>query len=498
MIIDSCLYNDKNKHDADFVIVGGGLCGLFLSQILKESNKKIIIIEKGDEYLNLLNEKRSLNIGVKHNGSQNEEGFQVGGNSNLWGGQLSEFQEIDINKNFWGLSYNELKKLYKDTYKLFDIHTVDDPTFLNQDNIISNKNVKRFFNYFLKNPKIFDLYNKELKNSKNIKLLKNLTAYDLIFENEKATQINCLSRNGKKLFIKSKFYIFCLGAIENSRFFLSLKNSAKSSPIKNNRFIGNFFQDHIGITTGKIQIKLKKKFRNFFEYGFYKKIRYVPKLKNNSLNIGICAELITKSKFNNTLNDWNNLFKTKNIPDIKKLLMKTLNLPKKYIEQYFYQIINNRCKSFFDDGVNLFIQSEQIPLYESKITINKELLRDGLNKVNIDWNIHGDELREIKKFSYSINEFLKNNDIGNIDFSNNIDNFETFKNDLRDTNHPSGGLIISKDKENGVCDSNFKVWNTENVYINGSSLFPNSSYANVTLTVLALTLKIGRYLKKII
>ena len=43
MIIDSCLYNDKNKHDADFVIVGGGLCGLFLSQILKESNKNVDI-----------------------------------------------------------------------------------------------------------------------------------------------------------------------------------------------------------------------------------------------------------------------------------------------------------------------------------------------------------------------------------------------------------------------------------------------------------------------
>ena len=122
----------------------------------------------------------------------------------------------------------------------------------------------------------------------------------------------------------------------------------------------------------------------------------------------------------------------------------------------------------------------------------------GLNKVNIDWKIHGDELNEIKKFSYSINEFLRINDIGNIDFNNNINNFETFKNDLTDTNHPSGGLIISKDKDNGVCDANFKVWNTENVYINGSSLFPNSSYANVTLTVLALTLKIGRYLKKII
>ena len=79
-----------------------------------------------------------------------------------------------------------------------------------------------------------------------------------------------------------------------------------------------------------------------------------------------------------------------------------------------------------------------------------------------------------------------------------MESFETFKQNLKDTNHPSGGLIISKDSHSGVCDSKFKVWNTKNVYINGSCVFPNSSYANTTLTILAITLKLGRNLKKII
>ena len=498
MIINSCLDYDSNIHETEFVIVGGGLSGLFLSQILKDTNKKIIIIEKGDENLNSSYEERSLNTGVNHTGSQNQRGLRLGGNGNFWGGQLCEFQKSDLEKNFWGINYDELKKLYNEIYNLFDVHKIHDPSFLSEDKFLLDANISRFFNFFLHTPNVFDLYNKQIKKSKNIKLFKNLTANNLIFENDSATQINCLTKNGKKLIIKSKFYIFCLGPIENTRFFLSLKNSNKSSPVMNNNFIGNFFQDHIGIDTGKIKINSEKKFRELSEYGFYKKTRYVPKLKNKNKNIGISAELTTKSKFSNTLSDWNNFFNNGNTSDFKDLLLKSLNLPKKYAEQFIYRIIKNRSKSFFDEGVNLYIQSEQIPLYDSKITMNKELLNDGLNKVNIDWKIHGDELKEITKFSNSINKFLHINNIGELKINSNLENFETFKQNLRDTNHPSGGLIISKDKHSGVCDSNLKVWNTKNVYINGSSVFPNSSYANITLTILALTLKLGKNLKNIV
>ena len=87
--------------------------------------------------------------------------------------------------------------------------------------------------------------------------------------------------------------------------------------------------------------------------------------------------------------------------------MKSLNLPKKYAEQFIYRIIKNRSKSFFDEGINLYMQSEQIPLYDSKITMNKELLSDGLNKVNIDWKIHGDEFKEITNFQIILINFYK-------------------------------------------------------------------------------------------
>ena len=68
---------------------------------------------------------------------------------------------------------------------------------------------------------------------------------------------------------------------------------------------------------------------------------------------------------------------------------------------------------------------------------------------------------------------------------------------LTDTYHLSGGLIISKNDNEGVCDMNQKIRNTKNIFIGAASAFPNSSYANITATILALTHRLGTYFKKI-
>jgi choline dehydrogenase-like flavoprotein len=62
---------------------------------------------------------------------------------------------------------------------------------------------------------------------------------------------------------------------------------------------------------------------------------------------------------------------------------------------------------------------------------------------------------------------------------------------LSDTAHQCGGLLMSATPDRGVTDPNCRVWNTDNVYVAGASVFPSSSYANCTLTALALTARLA-------
>jgi gluconate 2-dehydrogenase alpha chain len=69
------------------------------------------------------------------------------------------------------------------------------------------------------------------------------------------------------------------------------------------------------------------------------------------------------------------------------------------------------------------------------------------------------------------------------------------------TTHIQGGAIMGTAPERSVVNTWLQHWNMPNLFVVGSSAFPQNSSANPTLTILAVALRaadgiIGRYLKK--
>ena len=291
-----------------------------------------------------------------------------------------------------------------------------------------------------------------------------------------------------------------MGTLENNRFFLN-NQILKNNPINKNKNIGKYFQDHLGIVIGRLKIKSETNFRNYFENGIYNGTTYQPKIKSidKKQPIGISAEFHYKSK-----NDGRIFQIKKNIKNIRhNLNIKfLLNIFKDFkniqilFEIFFYYLSKKRIKSYFDEKIDVYIQSEQIPISKSFLELSRSKSKDNNYKLNVNWDISNKELKSIKVFSKNLSQFLINKKIGKIIFNKNLDNKRNFIKKLRDTNHPSGGLCIGNFGK-GVCDKNMKLHNTKNVFIAGSSIFPNSSYANTGLTILAMTLKLANYLKKI-
>ncbi|MEM9220095.1 MAG: GMC oxidoreductase [Cyanobacteria bacterium P01_F01_bin.150] len=61
--------------------------------------------------------------------------------------------------------------------------------------------------------------------------------------------------------------------------------------------------------------------------------------------------------------------------------------------------------------------------------------------------------------------------------------------------HQMGGTRMSSSPEHGSVDANSRYHGVENLYVAGSSIFPSSvGYANPTLTLVALSLRLGEYL----
>jgi len=60
--------------------------------------------------------------------------------------------------------------------------------------------------------------------------------------------------------------------------------------------------------------------------------------------------------------------------------------------------------------------------------------------------------------------------------------------------HHMGTTAMSRAATSGVVDQNCRVHGVPNLYVAGSSVFPTCGYANPTLTIVALAVRLGRHL----
>ena len=62
--------------------------------------------------------------------------------------------------------------------------------------------------------------------------------------------------------------------------------------------------------------------------------------------------------------------------------------------------------------------------------------------------------------------------------------------------HHCGTTRMSDNPKTGVIDANCKVFGIDNLYIAGSSVFPTIGYANPTITIVALALRLADHVKQ--
>jgi choline dehydrogenase-like flavoprotein len=133
---------------------------------------------------------------------------------------------------------------------------------------------------------------------------------------------------------------------------------------------------------------------------------------------------------------------------------------------------------------------EQAPNPASRVTLTKNTDALGMPRVLLNWEMSALDRYSHKVFGkYLVEEFLRNGiarQTGPIDLSE----------EILYSNHQLGTTRMSKNPNDGVVDPNCKVHDIANLYIAGGSVFPTVSWANPTLTVLALTLRLAAHLSE--
>ncbi|MCY3832767.1 MAG: GMC oxidoreductase [Chloroflexi bacterium] len=159
---------------------------------------------------------------------------------------------------------------------------------------------------------------------------------------------------------------------------------------------------------------------------------------------------------------------------------------------------------FRDEGTSAIVNLnwEQTPDENSRITLNPEQ-RDpifGQPVAHVDWRLNEIDKRSAVRSLEITLEYLRGHGARRhemiTDVSGGADSwtFPPHAGALETGDHHMGALRMSASPADGIVDANARLHSVDNLYIAGSAIFPTGGYANPTLTIVALALRLADHL----
>ena len=149
---------------------------------------------------------------------------------------------------------------------------------------------------------------------------------------------------------------------------------------------------------------------------------------------------------------------------------------------------------FYQHGFD--VTSEQCPDPNSRIRLSGHRDRLGLPIAEVDWRISSQERASQAALAESIISEFHRLGLPPLYPADWVRNVRHDGGTFVDWNHPSGTTRMANDPRCGVVDANCRVHGIERLYIMGSSVFPTGGYANPTLMIVALAVRLAHHLRE--
>lgn len=521
MFINSSSVIDGAVFQADICIVGTGAAGLALAVTLARNKRSVICIESGD--IELHDAAQALNhvemIGVPHPSSMGGRFRTFGGTTTKWGGQMLPLDRYDFEakpwqqRPAWPVSYDELIPYYEKALQLTGLKNV-----VRSDNEVWNTlslppptlapHVEIFLSRWLPEPKFNVLFGDEVRSSENLSVLNSFSALAFDGSKDQVRMLRCASLDGRRVSVEASKFVLCLGGIESARFLQADYADGSKTPWAANRQIGKYFADHPAIRVGRFVPNSAKRFHEMFNNIYLKGFKYEPRLRlspsllrtQQSVNVG--GMFIFESKHKDSISEVVAFVKSliagrPKWDGMGSILKAWAALPEILLKMWHYNVRN---RTYYSKGtdIRLSVSVEQLPNEHSAITLSDK--RDALEQkvATMDWRIGEAEVAAILLFVTEFSAAVERDNLGRLELESCVaqrDSNEMIKK-MFDQNHHIGSTRMAVDMNQGVVNSDLKVFGTDNLYVCSSSVFPSGGFSNPTHTIIALAIRLADHLGK--
>ena len=520
MIIDLEKIEDTKFIEADICIIGGGAAGQTLAASLKHTNLKVVILESGDKDFRRDTEDLShgKNVGLDYYDLKTSHLRLFGGTAAIWGGRCAELDEIDFERrdflshSGWPIKKSDLNPYYE---KVFNQLKLQQPTGLwdrlgrRRPAFDASKIETGLWVFDEKGERFSDAEQPSLQ---HCDIVLNATVTDIErSECGEITAVNAKSLKATSLRVKAKAFVLAAGAIESTRLLLAAGEGLGNEYDQ----VGRYFMEHPHARGGEIIANnpaqalklLPRAIRHQGKrYAAYLRpaeaYQHSEGILNSSLSITLRRNEGEKMESYRSA-----LGKLKHdLPSSK--LWRTLyhgakSLAVKGLEATDpWSSVLNMKLSGGKSGIFAVIRAEQSPNPDSRIVLSKERDELGLPRANLDWRLQDVDRESVRVLMETLRDEFARLKWGQVKPSEWLyDRSQLWKTDPLISAHPiggyhhMGGLRMSATPKTGVVDADCRVHNSPNLYVAGSSVFPTGGWANPTVTIMALALRLGEHLR---
>lgn len=480
MFVDFRSLPQSELIEADLCIVGGGVAGITIALEFLETDISVCLVESGGFEPEL--ETQALyageSVGLPHTDLDACRMRYLGGSSNCWNGWCVPFDRHDFEPrpwvpySGWPIGFDELKSYYVRAQPVCNLGPMvyDDEMWtrlgLNGPAFEPERLRASFWQY--STPLRFgEMYREQLARSKNVRVLLNANLVDIATD-DSASEVRSVTvrdLSGKSSQINAKHYILATGGIENARALL-LSRAVESNGIGNRHdTVGRYFMEHpysiCGIAMSgptALDPAIDKKFGSV-EIGVG--LRTGAGIQQRGEVVGAMAILDADQK-------------------VDHLFARSGALPVPTSGQSRYAFI---------------AQSEQVPDPLSRVTLSDARDALGLNVPRLDWKMSEIDKRSITVLVEQIGAELARLGLGRARLADWLMEDGAYWGVVAG-NHHMGTTRMGDDPRRSVVDRDCRVHGYRNLHIAGSSVFTTSSFANPTLTIVALALRLSDNMKK--
>ena len=146
---------------------------------------------------------------------------------------------------------------------------------------------------------------------------------------------------------------------------------------------------------------------------------------------------------------------------------------------------------------------EQTPDENSRITLNRGQVDPtfGQPVAHVDWRLNETDKRSAVRALEITLDYLRARGARQQEMITDVRGgaedwtFPPAAGALETGDHHMGALRMSASPADGIVDINSRLHSVDNLYVAGSAVFPTGGYANPTLTIVALALRLADHLK---